>query len=169
MSLLYLLICIFSDPGVLPKYNNSKITEEDIKSNSFLKKKKYYFIRGRKFKVKLCSTCHIFRGPGFAVCFSKRLPLKSMRHSFWSNSSVRGSNLFTSIGLVVYIGQKQKIKSIKDKFIEIFKNEYYSLIMILLSFGVSNIFLIIIIELLFCDNFIWLSYLFHIKKYDYIC
>ena len=146
MSLLYLLICIFSDPGVLPKYNNSKITEEDIKSNSFLKKKKYYFIRGRKFKVKLCSTCHIFRGPGVSHCKKCNNCIGKNNYFYFfiflifCNIFVL-SNLFTSIGLVVYIGQKQKIKSIKDKFIEIFKNEYYSLIMILLSFGVSNIFI----------------------------
>ena len=173
MSLLYLLICIFSDPGVLPKYNNNKISEEDIKSNSFLKKKKYYFIRGRKFKVKLCSTCHIFRGPGVSHCKKCNNCVENFDHHCpWLGNCIGKnnyfyffiflifcnifvlSNLFTSIGLVIYIGQKQKIKSIKDKFIEIFKNEYYSLIMILLSFGVSNIFLIIIIELLFCDNFI---------------
>ena len=36
-------------------------------------------------------------------------------------------------------GKKLKNKNIKDKFVEIFKNEYYSFILAVLSFAVSKI------------------------------
>jgi palmitoyltransferase ZDHHC9/14/18 len=156
-SLLYLLICIFSDPGVLPKYNNKKIVEGDFNSTCFEKKKKYYFIRGRKFKVKLCSTCHIFRGPGVSHCKKCDNCVENFDHHCpWVGNCIGKnnyfyffiflillnifvlSNLFTSIGIVIYRGQKSKKKNIKDKFIEVFKNEYNSFIMAVFSFCVSN-------------------------------
>ena len=40
---------------------------------------------------------------------------------------------------MIYNGSKIKKKNIKDKFVEIFKNEYFSLIIAVLSFGVSKI------------------------------
>ena len=46
------------------------------------------------------------------------------------------SNLFISIVLMIKKGQSSKMKNIKDQFIFIFKNEYYSLILAFLSFGV---------------------------------
>ena len=49
------------------------------------------------------------------------------------------SNLFSSIALMILQGKKLKNKNIKDKFVEIFKNEYYSFIIAVLSFAVSKI------------------------------
>ena len=40
---------------------------------------------------------------------------------------------------MIYKGKKSKMKNIKDKFVEIFKNDYYSFIIAVLSLGVSNI------------------------------
>ena len=194
VSLLYLIICIFSDPGVLPKYTNSKFSEEDIKSTCFLKKKKYYFIRGRKFKVKFCSTCHIFRGPSVSHCKKCDNCVENFDHHCpWLGNCIGKnnyfyffiflifcnafvlSNLFTSIGIMIYRGKKSKMKNLKDKFIESFKNDYNSFIMAFFSFGVSRknkkyINLIFIyIELFFCNYIILLSYLFYFKKYDNLC
>ena len=156
-SLSFLIICIFSDPGVLPKNNNNEIPEEYIKSSCFLKKKKYYFIRGRKFKVKLCSTCHIFRGIGVSHCKKCNNCIENFDHHCpWLGNCVGKnnypyfliflvfcnifvlSNLFTSIGVIIYRGRLSKKKNIKDTFIEILKEEYNSLLMALFSFVVNN-------------------------------
>lgn len=155
-SLFYLIICIFSDPGVLPK-NTNDIPDEYIKSTCFLKKRKYYFIRGRKFKVKLCPTCHFFRGIGVSHCKKCDNCIESFDHHCpWLGNCVGKnnyryfliflvfcnifvlSNLFTSIGVIIYRGRLSKQKNIKDALVEIFKNEYNSLIMALFSFAVSN-------------------------------
>lgn len=187
VSLIFLLICIFSDPGVLPKITN-KLTDEEIKSTCFIKKKKYYFIRGRKFKIKLCPTCHIFRGPGVSHCKKCDNCIENFDHHCpWLGNCIGKnnyfyfiiflifcnafvlSNLFTSIGIMIYRSRLYKVKNIKDKFIEVFKNEYFPLIMVLFSFGVSYIILIIYIELFICNYIIWLSYIFYFKKYDYLC
>jgi len=157
-SLLYLIICIFSDPGVLPKNTNNKIIEQDIKSTCFIKKKKYDFIRGRKFRVKLCPTCKIFRGINVSHCKKCDNCVENFDHHCpWLGNCIGKnnyfyffiflilcnifilSNLFTSIGIIIYKGKLSKMKNIKDKFIETIKNEYYSLIMAFFSLGVSNI------------------------------
>ena len=138
----------------MPK-NVNKLSEQDIKTICFLKKKKYYFIRGRKFKVKFCSTCHIFRGPGVSHCKKCDNCVENFDHHCpWLGNCIGKnnyyyfflflifvniftiSNLIISIGLLIYRGYSSKKKKTKDKFIEIFKNDYYSLIMALLSFGV---------------------------------
>jgi hypothetical protein len=138
----------------LPK-NINKLSEQDLKANCFLKKKKYYFIRGRKFKVKFCSTCHIFRGPGVSHCKKCDNCVENFDHHCpWLGNCIGKnnyyfffiflifvnvfviSNLFISIVLMIKKGQSSKMKNIKDQFIFIFKNEYYSLILAFLSFGV---------------------------------
>jgi palmitoyltransferase ZDHHC9/14/18 len=60
------IICIFSDPGVLPR--NSFTME--IYNNCLLDPtcEKYYFLKGRKHKIKLCSTCMIIRPLGVSHC-----------------------------------------------------------------------------------------------------
>ena len=140
---------------------NIKLTEQEIKTICFLKRKKYYFIRGRKFKIKFCSTCHIFRGPGVSHCKKCDNCVENFDHHCpWLGNCIGKnnyfnffiflifcnifvlSNLFSSIALMIYRGKRIK-KSIKDKFSEIFKNEYYSFIIAVLSFGVSKIKLII--------------------------
>ncbi len=148
-------MCIFSDTGVLPK--NTTLTEQDIQMICFLKKKKYYFIRGRKFKVKFCSTCHFFRGPGISHCKKCDNCVENFDHHCpWLGNCIGKnnyfnfliflifcnifvlSNLFSSFGLMIYKGQVSKKKDIKDKFVEVFKNEYYCLIIAFFSFGVSK-------------------------------
>ena len=62
------MICIFSDPGVIPKSTNNKNYEKDFKNVFFENKNMYYFIRGRKFKIRYCQTCNIFRGPAVSHC-----------------------------------------------------------------------------------------------------
>ncbi len=138
----------------MPK-NINKLSEQDLKANCFLKKKKYYFIRGRKFKVKFCSTCHIFRGPGVSHCKKCDNCVENFDHHCpWLGNCIGKnnyyfffiflifvnvfviSNLFISIVLMIKKGQSSKMKNIKDQFIFIFKNEYYSLILAFLSFGV---------------------------------
>ena len=120
-----------------------------------MKKRKYHFIRGRKFKVKFCSTCHIFRGPGVSHCKKCDNCVENFDHHCpWLGNCIGKnnyyyffiflifvnvfviSNLFISIVLMIKKGQSSKMKNIKDQFIFIFKNEYYSLILAFLSFGV---------------------------------
>ena len=151
-SLIFLIICIFSDPGVLPK-NTSKLSEQDAKSICFLKKKKYYLIRGRKFKIKFCSTCLIFRGPGVSHCKKCNNCVENFDHHCpWLGNCIGKnnyfnfmiflifcntfilSNLFSSIGLMIYKGKWNKKKNLK----EFFKKEYSLLIIAFFSFGVSN-------------------------------
>ena len=139
----------------MPK--NSKLTEQEIKSNCFLKKKKYYFIRGRKFKVKLCSTCHIFRGPGISHCKKCDNCVENFDHHCpWLGNCIGKnnyfdfllflifcnifvlSNLFSSLGLMIHRGKIIQKKAVKDRFVEVFKKEYNSLIIAFFSFGVSR-------------------------------
>ena len=170
ISLVYLLICIFTDPGVLPK-KTTKLSEEEIKSLVFLKKKKYYFIRGRKFKVKFCQTCHIFRGPAVSHCKKCDNCVENFDHHCpWLGNCIGKnnyfyffiflifcnifvlSNLFTSLGLVIYKGKISKKKNIKEKFIEIFKKEYHPLIICLFSFCNCGF-----VTILFCYHLYFIS------------
>ena len=157
-SFFFLIICIFSDPGVLPKDTNT-LTEQDLKSLNFLKKKKYYFIRGTKFKVKFCPTCHIFRGPAVSHCKKCNNCVDNFDHHCpWLGNCIGKNNyfyffiflifcnifiltnLFSSMGILIYRGKLSKEKTIKDKFVDLLKSEYNSLILMFLSFGVRNIY-----------------------------
>jgi hypothetical protein len=59
-------MCIFSDPGVLPR----NMFKMEIYNNCLLDstREKYYFINGRKFKTKMCITCMIIRPLGTSHC-----------------------------------------------------------------------------------------------------
>ena len=154
----------------MPK-KTTKISEEEIKNLSFLKKKKYYFIRGRKFKVKFCQTCHIFRGPGVSHCKKCNNCVENFDHHCpWLGNCIGKnnyfyffiflifcnifvlSNLFISIGLVIYRGKFSKKKALKDKFVEIFKKEYYPLILAVFSFGNCGF-----VTILFCYHLYFIS------------
>ena len=65
-------------------------------------------------------------------------------------------------------GINSKTKNLKDKFIELLKNEYSSLIMAFFSLGVRYIIIyyyiiIFYIELFFCYYIILFSYIFYFK------
>ena len=156
MSLLYLLICIFSDPGVLPKSKN-KYLEKDTKSVFFGNKSMYYFIRGRKFKVRFCETCNIFRGPGVSHCKKCDNCVENFDHHCpWLGNCIGKnnyfyffiflifcnifiiSNLFSCIALIIMNWKNDSnSKSFGERFKDIIKKEYKSLIMIILSLAVS--------------------------------
>jgi hypothetical protein len=59
-------LCIFSDPGVLPR----NLFNMEIYNNCLLDptSEKFYFLKGRKYKVKICSTCMIMRPLGTSHC-----------------------------------------------------------------------------------------------------
>ena len=141
----------------MPK-NNNKLTEKELKSSCFAKKKKYYFIRGRKFKVKLCSTCHFFRGINVSHCKKCDNCVENFDHHCpWLGNCIGKnnyryffiflifcnmfslSNFLTSFGIMIHKGINSEAKNIKDKFIDLFKNEYNSLIMAFFSLGVRHI------------------------------
>ena len=156
MSLLYLLICIFSDPGVLPKSKN-KYFEKDTKSVFFGNKNMCYFIRGRKFKVRFCETCNIFRGPGVSHCKKCDNCVENFDHHCpWLGNCIGKnnyfyffiflifcnifiiSNLFSCIALIIMNWKNDSnSKSFGERFKDIIKKEYKSLIMIILSLAVS--------------------------------
>ena len=156
MSLLYLLICIFSDPGVLPKSKN-KYLDKDTKSVFFGNKNMYYFIRGRKFKVRFCETCNIFRGPGVSHCKKCDNCVENFDHHCpWLGNCIGKnnyfyffiflifcnifiiSNLFSCIALIIMNWKNDSnSKSFGERFKDIIKKEYKSLIMIILSLAVS--------------------------------
>ncbi len=141
----------------MPKIDN-KLTEQELKSTCFVKKKKYYFIRGRKFKVKLCPTCNFFRGINISHCKKCDNCVENFDHHCpWLGNCIGKnnygyfliflvfcnlfslSNLFTSVGIMMHKGINSKTKNLKDKFIELLKNEYSSLIMAFFSLGVRHI------------------------------
>ena len=191
MTLFFLLICIFSDPGVLPKSNNHSLYGKDFKTVFLSNKKMYYFIRGRKFKVRFCNTCYIFRGPAVSHCKKCDNCVENFDHHCpWLGNCIGKnnyfyfflflifcnvfilSNLFSCISLIILDFQELKNEKLANKFSEIFKKDYISLIIIGLSLAVSykyNINNFILIELHFCFDIILLSFIFYIKKYDNIC
>ena len=191
MTLFFLLICIFSDPGVLPKSNNHSLYGKDFKTVFLSNKKMYYFIRGRKFKVRFCNTCYIFRGPAVSHCKKCDNCVENFDHHCpWLGNCIGKnnyfyfflflifcnvfilSNLFSCISLIILDFQELKNEKLANKFSEIFKKDYISLIIIGLSLAVSHKYIInnfILIELHFCFNIILLSFIFYIKKYDNIC
>ena len=191
MTLFFLLICIFSDPGVLPKSNNHSLYGKDFKTVFLSNKKMYYFIRGRKFKVRFCNTCYIFRGPAVSHCKKCDNCVENFDHHCpWLGNCIGKnnyfyfflflifcnvfilSNLFSCISLIILDFQELKNEKLANKFSEIFKKDYISLIIIGLSLAVSYKYIInnfILIELHFCFNIILLSFIFYIKKYDNIC
>jgi palmitoyltransferase ZDHHC9/14/18 len=59
-------LCIFSDPGVLPRNSYNM----EIYNNCLLDptSEKFYFLKGRRYKVKICSTCMIQRPLGTSHC-----------------------------------------------------------------------------------------------------
>ncbi len=191
MTLFFLLICIFSDPGVLPKSNNHSLYGKDFKTVFLSNKKMYYFIRGRKFKVRFCNTCYIFRGPAVSHCKKCDNCVENFDHHCpWLGNCIGKnnyfyfflflifcnvfilSNLFSCISLIILDFQELKNEKLANKFSEIFKKDYISLIIIGLSLAVSYKYIInnfILIELHFCFDIILLSFIFYIKKYDNIC
>ena len=191
MTLFFLLICIFSDPGVLPKSNNHSLYGKDFKTVFLSNKKMYYFIRGRKFKVRFCNTCYIFRGPAVSHCKKCDNCVENFDHHCpWLGNCIGKnnyfyfflflifcnvfilSNLFSCISLIILDFQELKNEKLANKFSEIFKKDYISLIIIGLSLAVSYKYIInnfILIELHFCFDIILLSFIFYIKKHDNIC
>ena len=191
MTLFFLLICIFSDPGVLPKSNNHSLYGKDFKTVFLSNKKMYYFIRGRKFKVRFCNTCYIFRGPAVSHCKKCDNCVENFDHHCpWLGNCIGKnnyfyfflflifcnvfilSNLFSCISLIILDFQELKNEKLANKFSKIFKKDYISLIIIGLSSAVSYKYIInnfILIELHFCFDIILLSFIFYIKKYDNIC
>ena len=157
ISLLFLLICIFSDPGVLPKSNTNKNIEKDNKTVFMENKKMYYFIRGRKFKVRYCQTCNIFRGPSVSHCKKCDNCVENFDHHCpWLGNCIGKknyfyffiflifcnvfilSNLFSCLSLIIMRLKKLKSESIRKKIREVFEKEYSSIIMVILSLAVSN-------------------------------
>ena len=62
---MFCVICSCSDPGVLPRNKEGVVDCNNVFLN---KKHKLTFIRGRKYNVKFCHTCNIFRPPGVSHC-----------------------------------------------------------------------------------------------------
>jgi len=117
----------------------------------------YYFIRGRKFKVRFCETCNIFRGPSVSHCKKCDNCVENFDHHCpWLGNCIGKnnyfyffiflifcnifiiSNLFSSLALIIINwNNNSNGKSFGDKFEDNFKKEYKSLIMIFLSLAVS--------------------------------
>lgn len=150
-SIVFTLICIFSDPGVLPRNN---INNNNLKKLSYLNKKKYYLIRGVKFRIKYCTTCQIFRGPKVSHCKKCNNCVESFDHHCpWLGNCIGKNNykyflvflifynllLFTNLsGSIVHIINEIKNNQSNQEIYNIIKKEIYSLLMIFLCLGVSN-------------------------------
>ena len=152
----------------------------------------YYFIRGRKFKVRFCNTCYIFRGPGVSHCKKCDNCVENFDHHCpWLGNCIGKnnyfyfflflifcnafilSNLFSCLAIIIIDSQEIKNEKLGKKISKVLKKDYISLIIIIFSLIVSYIYNYIIdfsfIELCFCLNIILLSFIFYIKKYDNIC
>ena len=148
----------------------------------------YYFIRGRKFKVRFCQTCNIFRGPTVSHCKKCDNCVENFDHHCpWLGNCIGKknyfyffiflifcnifiiSNLFSCLALIVVNWKKLNGETLGQKFKKTCKNEYMSIIMIILSLAVRYIYLINFIELFLCYNIIFLPLIFYIAKYDHIC
>ena len=62
---MFCVICSCSDLGVLPRNIEGVVDYNNVFLN---KKHKLTFIRCRKYNVKFCHTCNIFRPPGVSHC-----------------------------------------------------------------------------------------------------
>lgn len=193
-------ICICSDPGVLPRnniYSFSFPNSLGIKETCFMNKKKYYFIRGRKFRVKYCSSCYIFRGPAVSHCKKCDNCVDNFDHHCpWLGNCIGKNNykffmifliffnllvfinLFTSSFSFIskikeyyqngnnnnkyndnnYGNNNDNIRG-ENKFFDLIKNEYNSLIIITLSISVSNI--LNIIQFYFYIQFLLLKKIYN--------
>ena len=149
------IVCIFSDPGVLPR--NYKNFVELNENCLFLKKKKYYFIRGIKFRVKFCNTCHIFRGVGVSHCKKCNNCVENFDHHCpWLGNCIGKNNymyfmiflicfniiimtnLLSCIVIIALAFKNSYEKEIKKKIVDVVKKEYSPLIMIFFSIIVSK-------------------------------
>ena len=154
-SIILSIICIFSDPGVLPRYYNNFV--ELNERCCYLKKKKYNFIRGIKFKVKFCNTCHIFRGLGVSHCKKCNNCVENFDHHCpWLGNCIGKNNymcfilflicfniiivtdLLSCIIIIALSYKNSNEKKIKEKIIDVVKNEYFPLIMVFFSLIVSK-------------------------------
>lgn len=66
-TFIFCIICIFSDPGVMPRtmYLPSEIENSvicDVNAN------RNFFVRGVRYKLKFCRTCFIIRPPTVSHC-----------------------------------------------------------------------------------------------------
>lgn len=154
--LIFIIICICSDPGVLPRNSFYSHCTENRKTY-FLNKKKYYFIRGRKFKIKFCPTCYIFRGPGVSHCKKCNNCVDGFDHHCpWLGNCIGKNNykyfmiflvFFNLLIIINLIGSSYNFinklihmdsNSAKNKVVDTLREEYFSLIMIILSISVSQ-------------------------------
>ena len=129
---------------------------ENNDKTCFLKKKKYYFIRGIKYKVKFCNTCHIFRGIGVSHCKKCNNCVENFDHHCpWLGNCIGKNNymyfmiflicfnviIFTNIisCLIIIIEsfKENKGKEIKQMVVNVVKKDYNTLIKIFFSFIVS--------------------------------
>ena len=116
----------------------------------------YYFIRGRKFKVRYCQTCNIFRGPTVSHCKKCDNCVENFDHHCpWLGNCIGKnnyfyffiflifcnifilSNLFSCLGLFIMHFNNSNKKTFRNKLKETCKNEYSSIIMIILNLVVS--------------------------------
>jgi hypothetical protein len=66
MSIAFGLLCSFSDPGVMPRNTFDLEVYYNVVFDANIDK--FYFIKGRRFKIKYCSTCMIIRPIGTSHC-----------------------------------------------------------------------------------------------------
>jgi len=145
---------------VLPKSTANKNNDKDSKSIFQENKKMYYFIRGRKFKVRFCQTCNIFRGPSVSHCKKCDNCVENFDHHCpWLGNCIGKknyfyffiflifcnifiiSNLFSCLSLIIINWKKLNGETFGQKFKKTCKNEYMSIIMIILSLAVSIIYI----------------------------
>ena len=144
------MICIFSDPGVLPKNYVFKYLKKNQKFLSFTQnKKKLIMISGRKYNLKFCYTCFIIRPPGTSHCRKcNNCVDKFDHHCPWIGNCIGKNNYkyflifvicfnlliyYCVFNTVSYIIEKNKfyIKNNNKKLILF--NEYMCYIIIILS------------------------------------
>ena len=149
MTLLFTIICICSDPGVIPK-NDFTISGIDPEKLFYTKQNKFIFIRGVKYKSNFCVSCKIFLSPNTFHCKICNNCVESFdHHCTWLGNCIGKNNYkyfclfllcFNSIiifnfcvslcNIIVLINN---VKSRHSSLISnLLKEEKYSLIMILL-------------------------------------
>ena len=145
------MICIFSDPGVLPKNYIFKYLKKNQIFLSFTQnRKKLIMILGRKYNLKFCYTCFIIRPPGTSHCRKcNNCVDKFDHHCPWIGNCIGKNNYkyflifvicfnlliyYCVFNTVSYIIEKNKfyIKNNNDKKL-IFFNDFMCFIIIILS------------------------------------
>ena len=129
-SLLFLnLFCACSDPGALP---TNILSPNELKNYNTFSEKRLSYVQGRRFKVRFCSTCHIFRAPGVSHCKICNICIEKFDHHCpWVGNCI-GKNNYKVFFAFLVVGNLYQIVTLISSIYILSSQNYFSIITIIL-------------------------------------